>query len=157
MTTKAHLAVDGNGRGLAVLLTAGQAGDSPMFADVLDGVVVPRLAGGPPRTRPDAVSGDKAYSSAANRKLLRVKGIRAVIPERRDQQANRRRKGRAGGRPPKFDKQAYKRRNVVERAFNKAKQWRAVATRYDKLAVTYRAGLVLALVVEWLKLFGDMP
>ncbi|MBF6174732.1 transposase, partial [Nocardia blacklockiae] len=54
-----------------------------------------------------------------------------------------------------FDTETYKRRNVIERAFNRAKHWRAVATRYDKLAITYRAGFVLALVVEWLKLLGD--
>lgn len=63
-------------------------------------------------------------SSAAIRELLHGKGIKAVIPERLDQQANRKRKGRSGRRPPGFDKQAYKGRSVVERAFNKAKQWR---------------------------------
>jgi transposase len=150
------LITDGAGRGLSVLVTPGQAGDSPMLPDVLDGVMVPRLDGGAPRTTPRELLGDKAYSSAANRKLLRRRRIRAVIPERADQIGNRKRKGRAGGRPPVFDREAYKGRNVVERAFNKAKQWRAVATRYDKLALTYRAGVVLALVVEWLKLLGDM-
>ncbi|WP_372440811.1 transposase [Nocardia acididurans] len=54
-----------------------------------------------------------------------------------------------------FDAEIYKRRNVIERAFNRAKHWRAVATRYDKLATTYRAGFVLALIVEWLKSLGD--
>ncbi|WP_203237048.1 IS5 family transposase, partial [Nocardia panacis] len=127
LTTKAHLATDGNGRGLAVLLTAGQAGDSPMMPAVLDAISVPRLTGGPPRRSPDRVLADKAYSSASNRALLRGKGIRAVIPERADQIANRKRRGRAGGRPPRFDPVAYKGRNVVERAFNKAKHWRGVA------------------------------
>ncbi|MFD4442073.1 IS5/IS1182 family transposase, partial [Nocardia sp. NPDC058519] len=98
----------------------------------------------------------KAYSSAANRKLLRSKRTVAVIPQRSDQVANRKRRGRAGGRPPRFDSEAYKGRNVVERAFNKVKHWRGVATRYDKLACTYRAGFVMALTVEWLKLLGDM-
>ncbi|MCX4098510.1 IS5 family transposase [Nocardia sp. alder85J] len=155
LTTKIHLITDGAGRGLSVLITPGQAGDSPFLGEVLDGVRVPRLGGGAPRTNPDALLGDKAYSSAANRKLLRRRRIRAVIPERADQLANRKRKGRDGGRAPSFDREAYKGRNVVERAFNKAKQWRAVATRYDKLALTYRAGVVMALVVEWLKLLGD--
>ncbi|MFE5703427.1 hypothetical protein ACFQ70_22720, partial [Rhodococcus koreensis] len=76
------------------------------------------------------------------RELLRSKGIKAVIPEKSDQVANRKNKGSAGGRPPNFDAESYKGRNVVERAFNKAKQWRAVATRYDKLALTYRAGFL---------------
>lgn len=60
------------------------------------------------------------------------------------------------GRPPGFDSRAYKGRNVVERVFSKAKHWRGVATRYDKLACQYRAGIVMALTVEWLKLSGDM-
>ncbi|MEV6220005.1 IS5 family transposase [Nocardia fluminea] len=156
LTTNAHLATDGNGRGLAVLITAGQAADCPVMPAVLDAIAVPRLAGGPPRRNPDRVLADKAYSSAANRKLLRSKRIVAVIPQRSDQVANRKRRGRAGGRPPGFDSRAYKGRNVVERAFNKAKHWRGVATRYDKLACTYRAGIVMALTVEWLKLLGDM-
>ncbi|MFE3755611.1 IS5 family transposase [Nocardia tengchongensis] len=156
LTTKAHLATDGNGRGLAVLLSAGQAGDSPMMPAVLDAIAVPRLTGGPPRCSPDRVLADKAYSSASNRAVLCGKGIRAVIPERADQIANRKRRGRGGGRPPRFDPVAYKGRNVVERAFNRVKHWRGVATRYDKLASTYRAGFVMALAVEWLKLLGDM-
>lgn len=100
LTTKAHLATDGDGRGLAVLLTAGQAGDSPMMPAVLDAVAVPRHAGGQPRCNPDAVIADKAYSSAANRALLRRRRIRTVIPERADPVANRRRRGSSGGRGP---------------------------------------------------------
>lgn len=155
MTTKIHLAADGAGHGLAVLLTPGQTNDSPLLQPLLDAVVVPRLEGGPPRRNPDVVIADRAYSAASNRSLLRRKRIQTVIPERSDQVANRKRKGRAGGRAPRFDQQLYKRRNVIERAFNKAKHWRAVATRYDKLAITYRAGFVLALIVEWLKSLGD--
>lgn len=150
-----HLATDGAGRGLAALLTPGQTNDSPLLPSLLDAVAVPRLAGGPPRRNPDVVIADRAYSAASNRTLLRRKRVQTVIPERRDQVANRKRKGRAGGRAPGFDTETYKRRNVIERAFNRAKHWRAVATRYDKLAITYRAGFVLALVVEWLKLLGD--
>ncbi|MRH90849.1 IS5 family transposase [Nocardia sp. SYP-A9097] len=155
MTTKVHLAADGAGHGLAVLLTPGQTNDSPLLPPLLDAVVVPCLEGGPPRRNPEVVIADRAYCAASNRTLLRRKRIRAVIPERRDQVANRKRKGRAGGRAPNFDPQTYKRRNVIERAFNKVKHWRAVATRYDKLAITYRAGFVLTLIVGWLKLLGD--
>lgn len=90
-----------------------------------------------------------------NRALLRRKRIRTVIPERSDQLAHRKRRGRRGGRAPDLDRETYKRRNVIERAFNKAKHWRAVATRYDKSAITYRAGVVLALIIEWLKSLGD--
>ena len=156
LTTRAHLTTDGNGRGLAVLITAGQAADCPAMPAVLDAIAVPKLAGGPLRRNPDRVLADKAYPSAANRKLLRSRRIVAVIPQRSDQVANRKRRGRSGGRPPGFDSRADKGRNVVERAFNKAKHWRGVATRYDKLACTYRAGIVMALTVERLKLLGDM-
>ncbi len=75
--------------------------------------------------------GDKAYSSRAIRTLLRKPGIRSVIPEPRDQQTNRRRRGRIGGRPVTYDKDLYKGRNVVERSFCLLKQWRGLATRYD--------------------------
>ena len=64
---------------------------------------------------------------------------------------------KAGGRPPAFDEEAYKGRNVVERAFALAKQWRGLATRYDKLAVVYRGAVVLCAVITWLKTLGDMP
>lgn len=141
---------------MAVLLTPGQTNDSPLLPPLLEAVVVPRLDGGPPRRNPEVVIADRAYSAASNRALLRRKRIQAVIPERRDQVANRKRKGRAGGRAPSFDARTYTRRNVIERAFSKAKHWRAVATRFDKLAVTYRAGFVLALIIEWLKSLGDM-
>ena len=89
--------------------------------------------------------GDKAYSSRGNRALLRSRGITAVIaetvrPDRRTASAG----APAGGRPPAFDAEAYKGRNVIERSFNVLKQWRGLATRYDKLALTYRGGVVLA-------------
>ncbi|WP_405146819.1 transposase [Nocardia salmonicida] len=103
LTTKAHLATDGNGRGLAVLTTAGPAADCRVMPAVLDAIEVPRLAGGPPRRNPARLLVDKAYSSAANRKLLRSKRIVAVVPQRADQVANRKRRGRGGGRPPGFD------------------------------------------------------
>jgi transposase len=66
-----------------------------------------------------------------------------VIPEKSDHIANRKRLGAKVGRPPLSDKEAYKRRNVIERCFETFKQWRAIATRYDKLAVTHRGGIVL--------------
>jgi transposase len=82
--------------------------------------------------------------------VLRRRGIGHTIPERSDQQAARARRGPRGGRPPGFDPNRYRQRNVVERAFNRLKQWRAVATRYDKRAANYRAGVVLASLVLWL-------
>ena len=140
-----------------LLIGPGQGGDSPMFANLLNAIHVPRRGPGRPRTRPDAVLADKAYSSRGNRGLLRSRGIRAVIAEPSDQTGHRRRKGSMGGRPPAFDTEAYKGRNVVERSFNTLKQWRGLATRYDKLAITYRGGVVLAAIVTWLRTLRDTP
>jgi transposase len=151
LSTKVHHACDGRGRPLAVLIGPGQAHDGPMLPFVLGAITVPRLGPGRARTRPDAVLGDKAYSSRATRRLLRSRGITAVIPEPRDQQAHRKRRGQRGGRPVGYDAEAYKGRNVVERSFNALKQWRGLATRYDKLAVIYRGGAVLAAILAWLR------
>lgn len=142
---------------LAIVVTGGQRNDGAMLEQVLDDIRVPRIAGGRPRTRPNAVLADKAYGSGVNRRLLRARGIRAVIPEKSDQIAARKRKGRKGGRPPAFDAGAYKDRNDVERSFALIKQWRGIATRYDKLAITYRAGAVLHACLTWAALLGDMP
>lgn len=144
-------------RPLVMLLGPGQGGDSPMFAHLLDALSVPRIGPGRPRTRPDRALGDKAYSSRANRALLRSRDIQAVIPEPDDQIANRKRRGSAGGRPVAFDAETYKTRNTVERSFNLFKQWRGLATRYDKLALTYRGGVVLRAITIWLKELGDAP
>ena len=151
MSTKVHQLVDGRGRPLVVALTPGQAGDSPMLGPLLSHLAVGRLGPGRPRTRPAALLADKAYSSRGNRALLRAKRIKAVIPEPADQIAHRRRRGSAGGRPPAFDPLAYKGRNVIERSFNDHKQWRGLATRYDKLATVYRGGVVLRAITIWLR------
>ncbi|TWH05005.1 IS4 family transposase [Nocardioides sp. J9] len=150
LSTKIHQLVDGRKRPLVIGLTAGQAGDAPMLKFLLADLAVKRLGPGRPRTRPDAVIGDKAYSSRSNRAILRSRRVRTVIPQRGDEVANRRRRGSRGGRPPGFDPAVYKRRNVVERSFNDHKQWRGIATRYDKLAVVYRGAVVLRAITIWL-------
>ena len=106
---------------------------------------------GRPRTRPDAAAGDKAYSSKANRAYLRRRGIKAVIPEKSDQAASRRKKGSRGGRPVSHDTELYKDRNTVERCFQKVKTWRGLATRYDKSPESFEAGLHLRGSIMWLK------
>lgn len=139
---------------MVILLTPGQAGDAPMMLPLLAELRIPRPCGRP-RTRPDAVLADKAYSSRAIRTHLRERGITAVIPEPDDQKAHRKRRGSTGGRPVSYDKTAYRGRNVIERAFNGFKHWRGLATRYDKHAVVYRGGLVLAATLIWLADLGD--
>jgi transposase len=95
--------------------------------------------------------GDKAYSSAANRAYLRRRGITAVIPVKEDQKNHRRNRGRSGGRPPAFDAARYRERNTVERCFSKLKQFRAVATRYDKREHIYRGTVDVASIRIWLR------
>ena len=134
-------------------LTAGQAGDNPHLLPLLDDIAVPARGHGPRRRKhPDWVIADKAYAHHSTRNALRRRGIKAVIPERSDQVAYRKAKGSRGGRPPRFDADLYRERNVVERAFNRLKGWRGIATRYDKHARNYRAGVVIAsIVLFWLR------
>ncbi|KQQ65396.1 transposase [Microbacterium sp. Leaf320] len=122
-----------------------------MFLPLLSQLRVLRSERGRPRTRPVAVLADRAYSSRAIRADLRRRQIQAVIPEKRDQQAHRKRRGRAGGRPVSYDKDTYKRRHTVECAFNTLKEWRALATRYDRHAVIFRGAVVLAAILAWLR------
>lgn len=157
MTSKVHHLVDGHGLPLVILVGPGQGGDSPMLPALLDQLRVARIGPGRPRTRPDRLRGDKAYSSRGTRNLLAGRGIKATIPEPRDQIGNRKRRGSRGGRPPAFDAEDYKVRNVVEGSFNDMKQWRGLATRYDKLALVYRGAAVLNAIIRWLKRLRDTP
>jgi len=151
LTCKVHLVADGKGRPLGWVLTGGNINDTTMMATTLEHIRVPRTAAGRPRTRPDRVLADKGYPSKTNRAWLRQRGIAATIPEREDQVAHRRKKP---GRPIDFgdeQKIRYRGRNVVERSFNKLKQWRGIAMRSDKTARSYRAAISLAATLIWIK------
>ena len=100
---------------------------------------VQRVGRGRPRLRPLRVVGDKGYSSGEIRRYLRRRGIRLTIPRR----SNERRRG-------KFDRQIYRQRNRVERLINRLKQFRRVATRYEKRAENYLAMLTIAAILLWL-------
>lgn len=123
--------VDGHGRPLALVVTGGQRHDGVMWETILGEIHVPRPGRGRARSCPDAVLADRGYASGVTRRQLRRRGIKTVIPEKRDSITARKRRGSTGGRPPAFDAVAYRGRNVVERRFCDVKQWRGLATRYD--------------------------
>ncbi|MFF5265474.1 IS5 family transposase [Actinomadura viridis] len=146
-----HLAVDRRGLPMSILLTPGQAGDNPHLLPLLEAICVRRDGPGRPRKRPDRVIADKAYSHPSTRGALRRRGIAFTSPEREDQIERRRAKGSRGGRPPAFDPDIYAGRNVVERCFNRLKQFRGLATRYTKRAAYFRAELTIAATILWLR------
>lgn len=123
-----------------MLLSAGQAGDNPRLIALLDTLAHTGH-------RAEHLLADKAYSHPSTRRELRRRRIGHTIPQRYDQVEHRKSKGSAGGRPPTFDPELYKHRNTVERGFCRFKQWRGIATRYDKYARTYLGGVLLAATV----------
>ncbi|GAA0265311.1 hypothetical protein GCM10009539_59760 [Cryptosporangium japonicum] len=131
----AQPSIDGRGLPMRVLLTPGQAGDNPQLLPLLDGIRVARIGAGRPPTRPDGVIADKAYSHDSTRAALRSRRIRCTGPERADQTAHRAAQGRAGGRPPAFDRHIYKRRNFVEHCSTDSNQ----------------SELILAAIALWLR------
>lgn len=148
LTTKTHVVCDGKGRALAFILTGGQVPDTVMLAETMDQIRVPQLVGRP-RCRPDRVLADKGYPSKTNRAWLRSKGVAVTIPERDDQVRKRR---THPGRPIDFgpaQRERYKGRNVVERCINHFKNWRGLATRADKTARNFHAGLSLSATLHW--------
>ena len=130
---------DGNGLPLAAEISAGQRHESVYAEPVLEAVRL-RRRNGRVRTRPRALAGDKGYSYDRIRRYLRRRKIKAVIPTRKDQKQR-----------PGFDREAYRCRNVVERCINWLKESRALATRFDKLAVNYLATVKLAILQRYLR------
>jgi transposase len=152
LSTKLHLRTDGHGRPLVILATPGQRHEVTQLEALLDAGAVKRTGPdgrpgrGRPRKRPTKLAGDKGYSYPSVRRLLRRRGITPVIPTKSDQP-----------RQPCFDRSAYRGRNRVERSVGRLKQFRRVATRYDKRAVNYLAWVTLATALVWLCPFADRP
>src|SRR4051794_19789550 len=140
--TKLHLVVDSHGIPLAAVVSPGQAHESRFVEPALGAVRLrrPGSRGGRPRTKPRRLAGDKGYSYPRVRQQLRRRGIRAVIPTRKDQPAN-----------PRFDKPTYRRRNVIERLVGWLKESRRLATRFEKLAVNFLAMVKLAMIQRCLR------
>ena len=149
-TSKLHVVVDQACRPLAAHLTAGQASDAANLVPALEGVRVNAPGPGRPRKCPRRLVVDRAYGARAYRERARRLGIYLVCPERKDAKRNRLAKGSKGGRPPAFDAQAYKGRNVVERCVNRLKDFRAVATRYEKRGRIYLACVLVVMILLWL-------
>jgi transposase len=139
LTTKIHVRVDGKGQPITFHLTPGQRGDVTQAQTLLESGIIHRTTPGRPRQRPRRIVADKAYSSRAFRAFLRRRGIRVTIPRPVCQP-----------RRGKFDKAIYRQRNHVERFFSRLKQFRRIATRYEKRAVNYHAMLTIAAILLWL-------
>ncbi len=133
------------GKPVTFVLTPGQQHEATVFEQLMTGGMVKRPGGGRPRVRPKRVCGDKGYSSRKIRSYLRRRGIRYTIPRKR----NERRTG-------PFDKVLYRLRNRVERLINRLKQFRRIATRYEKKAENYMAMLHIGSILLWLK-FANTP
>ena len=115
-----HIAAADENTPVAIVLTPGQRHDAAVFEDLMDAV--------PPDCQPTKAVGDKAYDSEEIRDALMDDGIKPVIPSKKN-----------AVNPVRLDKKAYRERNRVERLISKLKQFRRIATRYDKLGATFMA------------------
>jgi transposase len=139
LSTKLHLRAERGGKPITLLLTAGERHEQSVFEPLLDQGNVKRVGRGRPRLRPQQIVGDKGYSSPKARRAVRRRGMRPVIPTKSNER-----------RQPHFDRALYRERNRVERCINRLKQYRRVATRYEKLAVNYLAMVTIAALLMWL-------
>jgi len=136
---------DDTGLPVNVVVSAGQRHESLFFEQVMDGVAIPR-PGAPPRKRPRWVVGDKGYECPRIRVWVRRRHLKATIPEKR-RRARR-------GRPCAFDREAYRRRNVIEECVGRLKENRRIATRYEKLALNFLSMVIIAMILQYLKTYS---
>jgi transposase len=138
-STKIHLRCERGGKPMVFVLTEGQRHEQPVLPLLMERGAVKRAGRSRPRVRPARVAGDKGYSSPTIRRYLKERRIRAVIPTKANEAPD-----------PGFDRDAYRERNIVERLINRLKQWRRIATRYEKRAANYLAMLTFAAILLWL-------
>ncbi len=139
VATKLNVRAEGQGKPMSFVLQPGQAHESQAFEPLMARGAVRRAWRGRPRRRPRRVAGDKAYSTRHIRQWLRRHGIGVTIPRKR----NERRRGR-------FDKALYKLRAKVEHLINRLKQFRRIATRYEKRAANYLGMVTIGAILLWL-------
>lgn len=151
ISSKIHVCVDGHGLPLSMVITAGQCSDAAQIGPVLDAIHVPSSGRGAPRKRPTSLRADRAYGARYYRQQIQQRGIRCICPERHDAQKNRLRKGSKGESPPRFERNAYKGCDVVERAINRLKDFRAVAMRFEKRGHHFLAAVLVATMMLWLQ------
>ncbi len=130
---------EGEGKPLVFMLIGGERHEQTVFESLMEDGSIRREGRGRPRIRPDRLVGDKAYSAEKVRGYLRRRGIGILIPHRANQPVNR-----------LFDRRLYRERNRIERLISRLKQFRRIATRYEKRAVNYLAMLTVAAVLLWL-------
>lgn len=138
-STKLHLRAEGGGKPVVAVLTGGERHEQIALEALLDNGAIRRPGRGRPRLRPRRVAGDKGYSSPTARRRLRRRHIRPVIPSKSNQR-----------RQPGFDREAYRQRNRIERLINHLKQFRRIATRYEKRGINYLAMVMLGMILLWL-------
>jgi transposase len=137
--TKVHVRAEGHGKPLVFILTGGERHEQTILESLMERGAVRRVGRGRPRIRPKRLVGDKGYSTEKVRGYLRRRGIGIVLPHRADQRAS-----------SLFDRRVYRERNRIERLINRLKQFRRIATRYEKRAANYLAMLAVAPMLLWL-------
>src|SRR5918992_3134389 len=138
-STKVHLRAEGQGKPMVIVLTPGQQHEAMVFETLMEQGVVRRPGRGRPRRRPRRVIGDKGYSARRIRGYLRRRGMRITLPPKCNE-----------GRNGPFDRVVYRTRNRIERLINRCKQFRRLATRYEKRAANYRTMWLIAVCLLWL-------